>query len=89
MIAVSEYENAEIDVVVVNSKRVLDKLNHINSQYALILMCKDYGNFTATEVVAYWADKYPVIWEGREGRRGRKKRKREGAEYSDCVSVAF
>ena len=58
MIPVAEYENAEIDIVTANSKRILDKLNNINSQYALILMCKDYGNFTATEVIAYWADKY-------------------------------
>jgi hypothetical protein len=59
MIPVADYENAELDPVTINSKRVLDKLNSINSQYALILMCKDYGNFTATEVVAYWVDKYP------------------------------
>ena len=59
MISVAEYEKAELDVVTVNSQRILNKLNSINSQYALILMCKDYGNFTATEVVAYWVDKYP------------------------------
>lgn len=58
MISVAEYENAELDPVVVNSKKVLDKLNSINSQYALILMCKDYGDLVVSEVIAYWVDKY-------------------------------
>ena len=61
MIPVADYEKAELDVVATNSQRILAKLNNINSQYALILMCKDYGNFTATQVVAYWVDKYPSV----------------------------
>ncbi len=59
MISVEEYEKAELDNIVVNSRKILDKLNSVHSQYALSLMCKEYGNMLVTEVVAYWADTYP------------------------------